>query len=207
MRRSKYGYLLLALLVITGLAGTINSTSITSKERKFAAGNLKDTKNDVLKTVRGLSKAQLEYKAAPGKWSVKECTYRIAVFEKSLWNLLQKTLKEPANPEKRSEIKYTDEQLIKWVESQLSSGKSGDIFKVDKIPYRNINEAIESFKTTRADNIKYIKGTTENLRNHVLKMPFGWIDCYQLCLVISANSDRYFEQIEEIKTDPNFPSR
>jgi hypothetical protein len=43
MRRSKYGYLLLALLVITGLAGTITSTSITAKERKLVAGYLKDT--------------------------------------------------------------------------------------------------------------------------------------------------------------------
>jgi hypothetical protein len=62
MRRSKYGYLLLALLVITGLAGTITSTSITSKERKLIVSNLKDTKNDVLKSIKGLSKSQLNFK-------------------------------------------------------------------------------------------------------------------------------------------------
>src|SRR5215470_14089763 len=105
MRRSKYGYLLLALLVITGLAGTVTSTSITSKERKFAATHLKDTKVDVLKSIKGLSQAQLDFKANSHKWSIRECVYHIAVSEKTLWQLLQQTMKRPANPEKRPDIK------------------------------------------------------------------------------------------------------
>src|SRR5689334_20369531 len=109
MRRSKYGYLLPALLVITGLAGTINPTSISGKERKFAASNLKDTRNNVIASVQGLSKVQAEFKAPVCQCSIKECTERIAVSEKNLWDLLQESLKQPANPAKRSQIKWTDE--------------------------------------------------------------------------------------------------
>ena len=78
MRRSKYGYLLLALLVITGLAGTIRSTSITSKERKLVASYLKDTKNKVLKSIKGLSKSQVNYKPSRDKCSIKESIYHAA---------------------------------------------------------------------------------------------------------------------------------
>src|SRR5215469_2245278 len=159
MRRSKYGYLLLALLVITGLAGTVTSTSITSKERKFAAGSLKDTRNEFLKSVKNLSKIQLEFKVAPSKWSVKECVYHEAISERSLWDLLQSTLKQPTNPEKRSEIKLTDEQLIKLVEDRTNKlkieGQNHQVFKT-------VDEALENFKSTRADDIKYIKNTTED---------------------------------------------
>jgi len=207
MGRSKYGYLLLALLVITGLAGTLTSTSITSKERKFAAGSLKDTKNDVLKSVAALSTAQLDFKAAPDKWSVKECVYHIAISERNLWDLLQATLKQPANPEKRSEIKWTDEQLIKVMEDRSNKVKTQASFEPVNTPYKTLDEALESFKAARAEHIKYIKNTTEDLRNHVAKMPFGWLDCYQLCLMMSSHSQRHTQQMEEVKADPNFPSR
>lgn len=204
MRRSKYGYLLLALLVITGLAGTVTSTSITSKERKFAAGSLKDTRNDFLKSVKSLSKSQLDFRAAPGKWSVKEYVYHEAISEKSLWDFLQSSLKYPANPEKRSEIKLTDEQVIETVESKTNK------LKIDGKSYRafkTFDEAIESFKLARAEHIKYIKNTTEDLRNHVVQTPVGWVDCYQLCLMISAFCNRRMQQIEEVKSDSHYPSR
>ncbi|MFI5185577.1 MAG: DinB family protein [Chitinophagales bacterium] len=207
MRRSKYGYLLLALLVITGLAGTITSTSISGKERKFAVSSLKDTKNDVLKCVKDLTEAQLDFKAAPDKWSIKECTYHIAISEKNLWDLLQATLKQPANPEKRSEIKWTDEQLISVMENRTSKVKTLPAIEPVNTPYKTLDEALESFKTTRANHIKYIKNTTEDLRNHVVQMSFGWLDCYQLCLMISAYSNKKMQQIKEVKLDPNFPSR
>jgi uncharacterized damage-inducible protein DinB len=201
MRRSKYGYLLLALLVITGLAGTITSTSITSKERKVVAGYLKDTKIDVLKSLKGLSKSQLNFKRSGDKCSIKECVYHIAASEKKLWDLMQCTLKQPANPEKRLEIKWTDEQLL-----QAADNCSREEFQLNKNSFSTVGEALESFKVTRAEHFKYMKGTTEDLRNHVAQTEYGWLDCYQLCLLISSYSKRYLQQIEEIKTDPKFPS-
>jgi hypothetical protein len=207
MRRSKYGYLLLALLVITGLAGTITSTSITSKERKFATSHLKETKSDVIKSVKGLSQAQLDFKAAPDKWSIKECTYHIAISEKNIWQMMETALNQPANPEKRSEIKLNDEQVIKILEDRSKKFKTTETFEPKNTPYKTMNEALESFKSLRADHIKYLKNTTEDLRNHVAQTPAGWIDCYQLCLFMSAHSNRHTQQIEEVKADPNFPSR
>ena len=207
MRRSKYGYLLLALLVVTGLAGTITSTSLTSKERKFAANHLKDTKNDMVKSIKGLSETQLDFKAAPEKWSIKECAFHIAISEKNLWQMMDATMKQPANPEKRSEIKMTDDQVIKMLEDRSKKFKTRESFEPKNTPYKNLDEALESFKSLRALHVKYIKNTTEDLRNHVAQLPVGWIDCYQICLFMSAHSNRHTQQIEEIKTDPNFPKQ
>jgi hypothetical protein len=205
MRKSKYGYMLLALLVVTGFAGTITSTSISSKERKLVVNLMKDTKGDVIKSVKGLSQSQLEFKAAPDKWSIKECVYHIALAENNLWQTLETGLKQPANPEKRSEIKITDQQLIKMMEDRSFKVKTSESFEPRNATWKNLDEAIESFKGTRANHVKYLKNTTEDLRNHVIQMPFGSLDCYQLCLMIAAHSNRHTQQLNEVKTDVNFP--
>src|SRR5262245_53206455 len=123
LKRTK-GRFLLTLLVITGLAGTLNDTAISSKERKVSANLMKDTKTDLIKSIKGLSDAQLNFKAAEDRWSVKECVYHIAFTEKQLWDLLEMTMKAPANPEKRAEIKVTDEQFIKMMEDRSHKVKT-----------------------------------------------------------------------------------
>ena len=204
LKRTK-GRLLLTLLVITGLAGTLKDTSLSHKERKSAMSLMKDTKVAALKSVKGLSKAQLNFKAAPDRWSIKECMYHIAISEKNLWDMLEASMMGPANPEKRSEIKMTDEQIIKMMEDRSFKVKTAEPFEPKNTPYKTLDDAVNAFKSRRADHIKYIKTTTEDLRNHVVQMPFGSLDCYQLCLMMASHSNRHTQQIEEVKADPNFP--
>ena len=204
-KRRKYGYLLLTMLVISGLAGTPHNNSLSKKERKFAAEHMKNTKADVLDAVKGLTEAQLNYRPAADKWTVKECAYHIAISEKNLWGMLESSLKSAANPEKRSEIKITDEQLVKMMEDRTTKFKTFETFEPKNTPYKSLDEALSYFKTARAEHIKYIKGTSEDLRNHVVQMPFGLLDCYQLSLMISSHSNRHTQQINEIKSDPGYP--
>src|SRR5678815_960329 len=96
LQRTK-GRLLLTLLVISGLAGTLKNTSISKKERKYSINLMKDTKTDVLQTVKGLTDAQLNFKPSVESWSVKECMYHIAITEKSLWGMLEGAMKAGAN--------------------------------------------------------------------------------------------------------------
>ena len=204
LKRTK-GRLLLTLLVITGLAGTIRESSISKKERKSVISLMKDSRADVLKAVKGLSDIQLNYKPAPDHWSIKECTYHIAISEKNLWDMLENTMKASANAEKRSEIKVTDEQLIKMIEDRSTKVKTVAPFEPQNTPYKSLDEALDDFKSRRAEHIKYLKSTTEDLRNHVVQMRFGWIDCYQLGLMIAAHSNRHLQQINEVKADAGFP--
>jgi len=207
MLKRTMGRSLLTLLVITGLAGTINDFSLSNKERKSAVTMMKDTRQEVVKSVKGLSETQLNFKASPDKWSVKECMYHIAISEKNLWNLLETTLKAPANPEKRSEIKTTDDQLIKMMEDRSNKVKTNEAFEPKNTPYKSLDEAMEAFKKMRMEHIKYLKTSTEDMRNHVAQMPFGWLDCYQLSLMIAAHSNRHTQQIDEVKADPAFPKQ
>ena len=204
LQRTK-GRLLLTLLVISGLAGTLKSTSISKKERKYGTTLMKDTKSDFLKSIKGLTDAQLDFKAAPDKWSVKECVYHIAGAEKLLWGLLEGTMKAPANPEKRTEIKVTDEQFVKMIEDRSMKAQAPEPIQPKNTGYKSIDEALDDFKKNRAEHIQYLKTTTEDLRNHVAQLPFGYIDCYQLCLMIAAHSNRHTQQLKEVMANAGFP--
>jgi len=206
MRRKKTGYILLTLLVITGLAGTI-SGSISGKERKFAASLMKSTSTDVLKSINGLSKKQLDFKITKEQWSARECIYHIAASENGLWKWLEAALKSPANPEKRSDIKLTDKQLVKILEDRTNKIKTTESLEPKNSRYKSIAEAIADFKQKRAQHIEYIKSTTEDLRDHVVETDFGWIDGYQLYLLIASHSNRHMQQIDEIKANPGFPRK
>ncbi len=206
LKRTK-GLFLLTLLVITGLAGTLKDSSLSQKERKAAISLMKDTRFDLLKSIKDLSEEQLNFKLAVDRWSAKECIYHIAISEKNLGDMLEGSMKGPANPEKRSEIKITDDEFIKMIENRSNRVKTVAPFEPQNTSYNSLDEALNDFKKRRADHIKYLKSTTEDLRNHVVQMPFGWIDCYQLCLMIGSHSNRHNQQIDEVKADPNFPSR
>ncbi|HYC39457.1 MAG TPA: DinB family protein [Chitinophagaceae bacterium] len=206
LKRTK-GLLLLSLLVITGMAGTVDTGTISKKERKTALALLKESRADLFRDVRGLSEAQLNFKPAADRWSVKECVYHIAISEKNLWDFIQKSMNEPANPEKRSEIKVTDEQLVKMMENRDYKVKTAEPFEPKNTPYKSLEDALNDFRERRADHIRYVRSTTEDLRNHVLQMPFGYLDCYQACLMLGAHANRHIQQLNEVKADPNFPKQ
>lgn len=207
MLKRTTGRLLITLLVITGLAGTINNNSLNKDERKYAIGLMKETYKDALKAVKGLSEDQLNYRTSPERWSVKECFYHIAAAENGLWSMLEGAMKAPANPEKRAEIKVTDEQFVAMIKDRTQKAQAPEPFQPKNIKYKSLEEAIADFKASRTAHIKYMKTSTEDLRNHVVQMPFGWVDCYQVYLLLGAHSNRHTQQMNEVKASSGFPAK
>ena len=204
-RRKTYNYLLLLFIVFSGLAGTPTDDVLSKKERKFAGEHLKNTKAEVQEAIKGLSAAQLTYKASPDRWSVLECVYHIALSEKTLWGMLETSMKAGPTPEKKKEVKMTDEDVIKRNEDRTNKRKTFPILEPEPASYKSLDDPLNDFKTMRTTHIKYIKATSEDLRNHFVQMPFGLIDCYQMALFISAHSNRHVQQINEVKADAGFP--
>jgi hypothetical protein len=178
---------------------------VSKKEKKSATKFLKQTKKEVEDAVKGLSDAQLKFKPAPDAWGVEECLKHIAITEQMLWGMLEANLKQPATPEKRSEVKWTDEDVIKRIEDRSTKVKTMDPAKPENTPFKSASEALESFKQNRDKLADYIKNSNEDLRNHIVAMPFGSMDGYQFILFISAHSNRHMQQILEVKANPDFP--
>ena len=206
LKRTK-GRLLITLLVVTGLAGTINNNSISQQERKYALSLLKDSKNNLLDDAEKLTERQLNYKSPQTQVSIKNCLTQAAITEKKLWQLVASALQQPVNPEKRSDIKLTDREVVEMVQSGKITTLSINTFKQANSPWKTANEATASFKNMRNDHIKYMKSSTEDLRNHVILTPAGWLDCYQVILLLSASTNHYIGVIEDIRSDLHFPKK
>lgn len=202
LKRTK-GRLLLTLLVITGFAGTLNTTSLTKQERKIVVNHLKDNKADVLKSIRGLSNKQLNFRPSPGQWSIREHIYHLSLAEAGFWDMLETSMKKPAEPERRAEINVADENITEAVVNDKGCDAR---FDPARAKWKSVNEALSVFKSARSQHLKYVKTTTEDLRNHFIQLPSGLIDCYQFILFISQHNERHLQEIEEIMIDPGFPA-
>lgn len=182
-------------------------TTISQQERKLATDFLTETKKGVWEATKGLSEAQLKFKPAADRWSVEDCLKHIAITEQMLWGMVAGSLKQPATPEKRSEIKVKDEEVIIKVEDRSTKVKTYAPMEPVNTPFKTAPEALESFSKNRDKLIEYVNTTGDDLRNHVNTLPVGVFDSYQMILFIGAHSNRHMQQINEVKADPNFPKK
>ncbi len=196
------------LLILAGFAMLVSfiapELTITKKEKKFALNYMKQTKKQLLKSTKGLSENQLKWKPADSVWSIAECVEHITISEKNILDWIQGTLKQPADPSKRNEIKNTDEGIIKIITDRGFKVKTREGF-IPTGQFGNTWQTLDVFKERRATLISFTKSTQDDLRNHYMDLPFGKIDVYQGLLFLTGHCERHTLQIEELKTHPSFP--
>ena len=205
MHKKTKGYTLLLLLVLTGLAGRQSTTTITSKERRFLIEELKDSRAGVQKSIKGLNEKQLAFKPSKEAWSINECLQHIVLAENNLWNITNASLKQTSNSEIPTGTQLEDAQVLTMLVTRDKKLEAPKSFKPAKAKWRDTEEILEAFKDSRADLIKFAKTSTDDMRNHILQMPIGAVDAYQMLLYISAHTKRHILQIEEVKANPAFP--
>jgi hypothetical protein len=179
---------------------------LSKAERKFAVKLLRQTKEDLLKQTKGLSPVQLNFKPDAETWSIAECVEHIAISENNFNTFVQAALKEPADPQKRKEVKMTDEAVVKMITDRSYKVKTSEPF-VPSGKFGSFEATLTEFATKRDNNIRYIQGTGDDLRNHFNDFPFGKIDTYQTILFMAGHSRRHIEQIKELMTHRNFPGK
>ena len=199
--------LLIPALLLMSL--TVPTRDLTSAERKFAIDYLNSTKKDVLKSIKGLSKEQLNFKSSAESWSIAECVEHIAISETNLFGMIQGTLKEPANPNKRKEIKLSDEDVFNAITDRTYKVKTQEAF-VPTGKFGSHEATVKEFLEKREANINYLKSTSDDLRNHFFTFPveaLGTLDSFQLFLFMAGHTNRHRLQIEEVKSNPAFPKK
>jgi len=184
------------------MAMRLSAAGMTAEDREHLLVHFEMTGQVLASEIRGLSQAQLEYRAAPDRWSIRECVSHLAVAEPDYWRDLRNAAK--AAPDMMNKKSVNSDADIMWygIDRVEHTKTGGGHEKVET--YKDIQEAMSRFQTLRATMIDYIKTTNDDLRAH----SFGRnqpIDCWQWMLEISTHSERHINQIREIKADPNFP--
>ena len=194
--------LVLALTVCLSAAPSF-AASMTDTDREHLLVHFEMTTQMVAEQVRGLSPAQLEYKASPDRWSIREVVSHLAVAEPDYWREIQKALK--AAPDMKEKKSSATDVMWYGVDRVVHTKTGGGHEKVDT--YKDLGEALGKFQALRATMIDYIKTTNDDLRAHSFGDYGEVIDCWQWMLEISTHAERHLQQIREIKNDPNFPKK
>jgi DinB superfamily len=189
-------------LAVCLLAAPVLAAPMNKEDREHLLVHFEMTTQIVAEQVRGLSPTQLEYKASPDRWSIREVVSHLAVAEPDYWRDIQKALK--AAPDMSSKKSVATDADILWygIDRVVHTKTGGGHEKVDT--YKDMGQALGKFQALRATMIEYIKTTNDDMRAH----SFGdreVIDCWQWMLEISTHAERHIQQIREIKNDPNFP--
>ncbi len=195
-----------AFSAATQTADSKTTGKMTEKDRKFALDQLKASREKFVKSVAGLSEAQLKFKATPERWSIAEVAEHITLAEDFLFNLITNNfLKTPATPDK--ERKVTDESVLALVKDRSNKAQAPEPAKPTG-KWSNVADTMKEFEKRRANTVDFVKTTTADLRSHFAPFANGnEIDGLQWILVLSSHTERHTAQIEEVKADPNFPKK
>ena len=191
-------------LLILGLTVRLFAAPMSDVDREHLLVHFQMTTQMVAELVQGLSPAQLEYKASPDRWSIRECVSHLAVAEPDYWRDLQQAVK--AAPDMKGKKSSATDADIMWygIDRVVHTKTGGGHEKVDT--YKDLAEALGKFQALRATMIEYIKTTNDDLRAH----SFGNrepIDSWQWMLEISTHAERHIQQIREIKNDRDCPKK
>jgi uncharacterized damage-inducible protein DinB len=184
---------------------TRTADPLTDQDRKFAIDYYEKTKQRLLDDVKGLSQAQLNWKADSTRWSIYQCTEHIALAESFIFGRIQQALQQPADPAKRSEEKFNTDQLIGMMTDRSHKAEAPAPIR-PATQFADEAAALRAFVGRRDSTINYIRSTQDDLKDHFVPHPiFGTVDLYQVLILMAAHSARHTLQIEEVKNSPGFP--
>ena len=182
------------------------ASGLTAEERKRAIDYLKQTRQEFLAAIDGLSDAQWKFKPSPDRWSIAEAAEHIALAEQRVWHLVsEKIMKSPAAPEKRAEVKGKEEKVLQGVPDRSRKAEAPEQLRpTGKWPTRAA--LVKDFSATRDEELEFLAETKQDLRSHFEEHPFlKTLDAWQWLLFNGAHSKRHTAQILEVKADSNFP--
>ncbi|MGH9740354.1 MAG: DinB family protein [Candidatus Acidiferrales bacterium] len=177
---------------------------LTSADHERAVSYLSQTRDNVLRATSGLSPAQLQFKPAPGRWSVAECLEHIVAVEHRVLDGIANALQQPADSAKRSAFDGRDDELLQVVTDRSNPRQASEaIHPSNRWPHHQL---IPEFQATRKRSIDLAANTGFRLRQHFFAhRAFGELDCYQWMLLVAGHGDRHRAQIDEVLAAPNFP--
>jgi hypothetical protein len=197
----KFSMLLSALLF---LSIAVFGQTLTQADRDKGANYLQQTRDGVVAATKGLSDAQMKFKAAPDRWSVAETLEHITLAEEFMFqNVTDKIMKAPAGPADRDTAKL-DAMILNMVPDRTQKRQApGPLVPTGRW---TPSETLDHFLKSRARTIEFLKSTPD-LREHAsADNPFQQpLDAYDWLLFIGAHSERHTKQMLEVNADPNFP--
>lgn len=190
---------------VKNLKTIVEAQESPKNDKTFALNYYQDTMDKLSNSVNGLSEAQLHFKVSDSTWSISQCLEHIIKTEPMIFGMIKSYMEQPQNPERRKDLKVTDEDIIKMVTDRSEKYKAPEMLKGEG-KYNDVETALTDLRNQRVEILAFIESTpVDELRNRVNDSPAGATDAYQSLLFLAGHTVRHTLQIEEIKAAANFP--
>ncbi|MGQ0735256.1 MAG: DinB family protein [Acidobacteriota bacterium] len=188
-------------ILLSAAVGQQASATLTPQERQRLIAHLEMTGGWFTSEVADLSPAQLEFRPAPGTWSIMEVIEHVVLVAPIYWEDLQRALKSApsarASPSSDADILWYGIDRT-WREKAIPPEEP-------KGAVRSLAGALKSYQMSYERLLRFARDTTDDLRRHIVERQ--QCDAYQWALLISTHEQRHVLQIREIKAHPNYPAR
>jgi hypothetical protein len=189
------------IALILALGSCLHADSITKLERQHLVAHLEMTASWLVSEASNLSPAQLQFRPAPGTWSILDVLEHLNTAEPIYWQQIKDALKASPSGKKPQ---VTELDALWYGIDRTQRQKTSP----DKEPKRLSTDAgarLEAFRKLHDEMLQYARTTEDDLRGHVLEQES--CDAYQWLLVISTHTQRHILQIREIKANTGFPKK
>lgn len=177
----------------------------TEKDREFALKYLNETKDEYVKQLTGISDAQLNFRAAEGRWTIAEIAEHITVVETALFGMF--TAPAAAKTFDCANVpRIADTALILAITNRSQKFTAPEQVRPNG-RWKTRDELIASFEKVRAVTIDHIKNNKADLRATFVQSPMGMVDSFQGLLFLNGHSDRHLAQLKEVKADARYPNK
>jgi hypothetical protein len=194
--------LALVLLVAMPLVAADAPAMDAGKEK--LVNELERTRDKFLKSVEGLSEAQWNYKAAPEKWSIAQCAEHIAAAESFIRGAVEKANTTPLAADQATSAIVKDDMIQTMIVDRSKKFSAPEPL-VPAGRFESPAATVDTFKKERTETLKLAQSDVD-FRAHALQHPgFGMLDSYGWMLFLSGHSERHTLQIEEVKTNADYP--
>jgi hypothetical protein len=186
-----------ALLVLTSPP----QGQISPLERQRLIAHMQMTSSWLADEVSNLSRSQVEFRRAPGTWTILEVLDHLVVVGPIYWEDLQRGVRgtPPALP-----LASRDVDIL-WYGIDRGRPETALASENPKGGIRDVRAGLDAYRRHHARLLQYIQTTKDDLRNRVVERQ--GCDAYQWALLISTHEQRHILQIREIKADPKFPPK
>lgn len=198
-------FAIIALSSISAISQTPVPKVFTEKDREFGLKYATDTQADFVKQLTGLSDAQLNFRAAEGRWTIGEIAEHIIVVENALRGMVEGGMKSPV-PACKDEFRIGDVAVILTITNRQQKFQAPEQVRPNG-RWKTVPDLLTNFGTTRQTSLDYLKNMKEDMRSHFASMPFGKLDAFQGYLFMIGHSERHLAQLKEVKADAKYPAK
>ena len=184
-------------LLLTATAPAAAQMSELERERLVA--HLEMTERWLADELSNLSQAQLEFRRAPGTWSILEVLEHLVVVGPIYWEDLQQGVQGPPT----SDNLASGDATILWYGINRSNREPAVPSETPRGELHDVTAGLDQYRKNHARLVAYIRTTKDDLRHRIVQRQL--CDAYQWALLISTHEQRHILQIREVKAAQGYP--